>query len=277
MKNVAASLFLILFFVLNTMAQGGWTQGEGKYYVKTSFQTITSKVHFSQTGQETNNAEFGIHALGVYGEYGKTDKLTLLAFIPIFTSFNASKNTNTLENDVFENLTSLPLGDIDIGAKYALFKNKHIATAITGKFRLPLAGGEFNQGLTLSAGIPIANTPRFSTYTNFYGGANNRPSDFSDEWRYGAEFGIGYQNKIWLFLKQDNIKSFENVKVNPNSNTERVNVLYGNGYEISTVSAELSYFINTKFGVSVNYLNIFDGQLSLKGNTYTAGVFWNLR
>ena len=260
-----------------SFAQGGWTQGKNKYYVKAAFQTINSDTHFDQNGIETKNDDFGISSLGIYGEYGKTDNLTLTAYIPVFTAFNQPNQVTLPGSTIFENTTSLPLGDLEIGAKYKLFKNKHIATALTGKLRLPLGGGEFNQGLTLSAGIPISNTKNFSIYSNVYGGANNRPSDFSDEWRYGVELGLGYRNKIWLFLKQDNIKSFENVQTDLDSQNIRANELYGNGYGINTLSGELSYFITDTFGLSIHYLNVYDGQLSLKGNTYTGGVFWNLR
>ncbi len=271
------STFLIITtFINNTYAQSGWTQGEGKYYVKASLQSITSDTFFSQTGQQRQSDDFTITSLGVYGEYGKTDKLTITGFVPVFSSFS-DIDVNLPENDVFDDINSTALGDAELGLKYRLFKKDWIATAITGKLRIPTGGGEFNQGLTLSAGIPLFNFGKFATYSNLYGGANNRPSDFSDELRYGFEFGIGYNNKLWLFAKQDNIKSFDNVDIDLSSSEIGVNELFGNRYEVESISIELAYYITPKFGISLNYLNTYGGQLVLKGSTYNGGLFWNLR
>ncbi|MGY5351927.1 hypothetical protein ACXGQW_05110 [Wenyingzhuangia sp. IMCC45533] len=276
--KIFGTFIVLAFFVSKTNAQSGWTQGKGKYYVKAAFQSINSDRHFSQQGVETKNDDAGINSLGVYGEYGKSDKFTITAFVPIFTNFDTPEQSDdTPGNQVFENSNSLPLGDIELGAKYRLFKRDWIATAITGKLRLPLGGGEFNQGLTMSAGLPLIGFSKFATYANFYGGANNRPDDFSDEWRYGLEFGIGYNNKLWLFAKQDNIQSMDNVDIDPNPSRVNANELFGNGFETRSVNLELAYYVTPKFGISLSYLNTFDGQLVLKGNTYTGGLFWNLR
>ncbi len=269
--------FYYLFFTsILANAQSGWTQGEKKYYVKISGQNTSSNQHFNQVGELRSNDTFSIFALGAYAEYGKTDRLTLIGFVPVYTNFKQPKD-NSPNNAVFQNITSTALGDPEIAAKYKLFKNKWIATAITGKIRIPFAGGESNQGITLSAGFPLFRNADFTTYANIYGGANNRPKLFSDEWRYGFEFGIGYKNKLWLFLKQDTIDSFNNVAINTETERLRINELYGNRYETKTISSEIAYYIKPKFGVSFSYLNTFDGTLTLKGNTYSAGVFWNLR
>lgn len=277
MRNFKLLLFSIISTIsLSSYSQSGWTQEKGKYYVKISGQNTQSSKHFNQLGKTTKNSEFGIFSLGAYAEYGKTDKLTIIGFVPVFTNFNKSLSKQTNDN-VFENIESIVFGDPEISAKLKLFKTNRIATALTGKLRIPLGGGEANHGITLSTGITLFNTTNFSTYINAYGGANNRPKQFSDEWRYGFEFGVGYKNKLWLFLKQDNIQSFENVAIDSEEDLLRVNELYGNHYSLKSINAEIAYYLTPKFGLSFSYLNTFDGKLVLKGSTFNGGVFWNLK
>ena len=47
-KHLLIAFTATLLYTSHTNAQSGWTQGKGKYYVKTSLQRTSSDSHFSQ-------------------------------------------------------------------------------------------------------------------------------------------------------------------------------------------------------------------------------------
>lgn len=290
MKNRTFNIsILIVLFSANVFAGGGWPQPKGWGYFKLSQWWLISDQHYTDVGQIDPNTTNGLFNTSLYAEYGFTDRLTGVAYIPFFSRayFN-----NTVSGTMGE--VQIPgeainsFGDTDLGLKYALTFNKPVALSATLTFGLPLGNdnggmagalqtgdGEFNQLLQIDAGSGFQ-LGKISAYANVYAGLNNRTNGFSDEFRYGVEGGVTFaKNRFTAIGRLYGIKSFKNGDL-PAERSNSTSV-FANNSEHLTFSPELAYNINDKWGVSATYGIALSGRLIFASPSYSFGVFYKLQ
>lgn len=271
--------------ILPLLAGGGWTQLKHHGYVKTSAFYVSSDQHYTDVGLIDPNTTYKLFNLNIYGEYGLTDRLTLQGYFP-FISRSLFNNTvsGTTGETIFPGDVINSVGDLDVSFKYGLIQNKPwvlsamltlgIPTGISdGGYNgtLQTGDGEFNQMLQfdLSGGFSLGNA---SSWVSFYTALNNRTNGFSDEFRYGAEWGGQWINrKLLTVVRLYGVESFQN-----GSSTEAANStsLFANNAEHFTASVELGYQWNDHWGVSVNGAYALYGQLIFANPAYSGGVFY---
>lgn len=154
----------------------------------------------------------GLYTTSVYGEYGITNRLTGIAYVPFFvrSTLNEIKFKQTGNIIPGDELSSI--GDAELGIKYGLIKDKPVVVSASVMLGLPIgetAGGEsqilqtgdgeFNQMIRLDASHSFYPKP---FYVSAYGAFNNRTNNFSDEARFGIEFGATFKKFIPIFKPQ---------------------------------------------------------------------------
>jgi len=134
-KKIYLTIVLVALFSNAIFSQ--WTKGKGKGYYKLSAWNIRSDEHFTDTGKIDPNTTQGQFNLSFYGEYGVTDKLDVLLYLPFFSR---SYQNDVLSRTTGELLTSggaiNSIGDVDLGVSYSLFKNKNLALSTTLKIKI---------------------------------------------------------------------------------------------------------------------------------------------
>jgi len=294
------------FYLLSNIAHAGgaWTQGKGKAYFKLSEFWILFDEHFTGSGAIDANTTTGIFNTYLYGEYGLTDKLTLTTNAALFTSnFMRARRSSTgtllTQRDGIN-----ALGDIDLGVKYKLTSSTSpVAIAATLNVGLPTgrinAGrdnnlqtgdGEFNQQLQLDVGKGFQGKTN-AHYVNAYVAYNNRTGTedtfaerigrgvnlaredvFSDEFRFGMEYGIGMmERKLWVILRFYMLESLRN-----GDNFEQTTNIFANNTEYTGTSLEVSYYILEKLGVAANVGGAFRGEIIAASPSFDLGVFLDL-
>ncbi|MEZ4933631.1 MAG: hypothetical protein R2788_16105 [Saprospiraceae bacterium] len=290
MKNRIFNIsILLVLFTANVFAGGGWPQPKGWGYFKLSQWWLISDQHYTDVGQIDPNTTNGLFNTSLYAEYGFTNRLTGVAYIPFFSRayFNNTVSGTTGEVQIpGEAINSF--GDTDLGLKYALTLNKPVALSATLTFGLPLGNdnggmagalqtgdGEFNQLLQIDAGSGFQ-LGKISAYANVYAGLNNRTNGFSDEFRYGIEGGVTFaKNRFTAIGRLYGIKSFKNGDL-PAERSNSTSV-FANNSEHLTFSPELAYNINDKWGVSATYGIALSGSLIFASPSYSFGVFYKLQ
>lgn len=285
------SLFTVLALVLSfnfAFAGGGWTAKKGEGYYKFSQWWIVSDQHFTDAGLIDPNVTSGIFNTSIYTEYGFTDRFTGIAYVPFFSRATMNNQlSETTGNIITEGDAINSFGDTDLGIKYGILKNKRVALAASLTFGLPLGNssggregnlqtgdGEFNQILKLDAGIPFS-IGKIPSYANIYSGFNNRSNGFSDEYRYGAEFGMGLmKKKLWLIGRITGIESLRNGDLGNDINSTSV---FANNSEFTSYSLEAAYYINNKLGVSASFASAFRGEIIFASPSYSVGIFLDLK
>ncbi|MEO1052509.1 MAG: hypothetical protein AAFX87_17890 [Bacteroidota bacterium] len=261
-------------------AGGGWTEKKGKGFVKFGQSVIRSDRFFNPEGSITRIPTIGLYTTSVYLEYGFTDRLNLISYVPFFTRITQNEEVGRQSGRVigegdFEN----NIGDIQVGLKYGLIQNKSIVVSASLILGLPTGAdvggnsgilqtgdGEFNQLLRIEASRSFYPAPFYATVS---AGLNNRTNNFSDEYHFGLE--IGYtKNKFTGIFKLNGVESFKNGDALGSGG----NAIFANDTEFIAYGPEVAYSFNSNIGISAGALFSIRGEKILADPNYSAGVFF---
>ena len=215
-KKIGLTVFLIGMVFSNTFAGGGWTQEKGNGYFKLSTYFVKADSHFtSMRGELDPNATIGFLNTAAYIEYGITDRWTVVSNISLFArNYVNSQVSRTTGEVITPGEATNGIGDIDVAIKYGIYQSDRFVFAGTLLLGIPsgkigqgemgilqLGDGEFNQMIRFDASTPwkVKNSPM---YANAYVGFNHRTRGFSEEFRWGAEIGVGYNKRTSLDVCQ---------------------------------------------------------------------------
>jgi hypothetical protein len=272
---VIASIASIAF------AGGGWPQPKGHGYFKLSQSYLLSSKYFDGNGTVIDlTPSYGYFATSLYGEYGFTDRLTGIIYLPFFA--RAIKNELKFnQSGIFEPGDALnSFGDTDIAIKYGLIVNKPIVVSATILFGLPLGDngatnssalqtgdGEFNQMLRIDASHSF-HPKKF--YVSAYAAFNNRTKGFSDEVRFGAEIGLTL-DKFIPIVKLSTVHSLFN-----GDPSAPQNGVFSNNTEFISPSLEINYQVTEKIGISGSVATALAARNILASPNFGFGVYLKL-
>jgi len=285
MKKTYTFILLSLISIYTVSAQ--WTKEKGNGYYKLSAWYLEADQHYTDTGKIDPNATRGQFNINLYGEYGISNKINVIAYIPFFSRTfqnNLVSGTTKEVTDPGEAINSV--GDIDLGIRYGILQKPQFVLSADLLLGLPTGNdaggsdgsyqtgdGEFNQLLRASLGVPfnLGNTP---SYLKAFLGYNNRTQNFSDELRVGGELGVNLYKKLWLSGKINLVESLQNGSLSAqNSNGS----IFANNVEYLTVGAEANFYITQKLGVSLNYTSAVSGKIVYAAPSYSAGIFLDIK
>jgi len=268
---------IVLLISVNVFAGGGWPQPKGSGYFKLGQYGIVADQYFTPAGDIVDITTTGFYSTYLYGEYGVTDKLTAVVYFPFFSRSTLNRIESASGDLVQEGESVNSLGDTDVSLKYNLI-NKGIAVSAALTLGLPLGNpsggtsgllqtgdGEFNQMLSLEASKSFNSG---KTYVSAMLGFNNRTESFSDEVRYSLEGGINASD-WWFIVRMYGITPLKN------GNEEIIvnNGIFSNNIEYISLSPEVVYAVNDKFGVSVGAGFAFNAKRVLAAPAFNAGIY----
>lgn len=272
-----------------SLAGGPWTQPKGKAYIKLSEWWIVFDQHYTDVGKIDPNVTTGIFNTNLYGEYGITDKLDAIVNATIFSrNYMNNLKSKTTNEILVEGEDLNAIGDIDVGIKYGLSKtHSKIPVAASVYFGIPsgktsegtlknlqTGDGEFNQIIQLDAGKSFSVHEKISSYGSATIAFNNRTNNFSDEFRYGIEIGMGLmRQKLWVIGRMTGISSLENGST---AETTTSASIFANNTEYTSIGLELSYYISNKIGVSTSFAGASSGKIIAAAPSYSFGVFFDM-
>lgn len=288
MKKILFSLVLVASFSSIVFAGGPWPQPKGKGYFKLSEWWTVFDQHYTDQGLIDPNVTTGIFNTSLYAEFGITNRLTA-QFNGALLSRNFMNNlrSNTTKDIIVAGEAINSLGDIDVGLKYGLTKRGAqtpvslsvilglpTGTPVAGELNnLQTGDGEFNQIIQLDAGRGFS-LGKSAAYVSAYTGFNNRTNGFSEEFRYGFEFGVGLANeKFWLTTKLAGIESFKNGATAESITSTSI---FANNSEFTSLGIEANVFITKKVGISVGTAGAFRGEIIAAAPSYSVGVFYDM-
>lgn len=273
-------LFLVLAFFVSGVVWAGWPQPKRGGYFKLGQNGIISDAFYSPSGDITTIRTNSIFTTSLYGEYGITDRFTAIGYIPLFVRSTLAEVRFRQSGRVEPSEQLNAIGDADVGFKYGLLVNKPVVISASILLGLPLGetsggasgilqtgDGEFNQQLRVDVSHSFYPRP---FYASAYVGVNNRTRGFSDEVRWGAEFGYT-SPKIIALAKLNVVESLFN-----GSDAVASNGVFSNNTEYVSPTLEVAYLFNESFGLSVSAGYAFSGRNILASPNYGVGVFYKL-
>lgn len=278
------SLIIILALTSNAaLAGGGWPQKKGRGYFKLSQFLIISDQYYSPAGDILDIATASVFNTSFYGEYGLTDRLTAVAYIPFFARATLNEQVSGRDGRQLAPGDAVnSFGDTDLSLKYGLIVDKPIVVSAMLTLGLPLGNeaggdtqilqtgdGEFNQMISVEASRGLKKGRAWiSTLFAF----NNRSNNFSDELRLGLEVGHKLGER-WIV----NAKLLSVNSLNNGSDLETpTNGIFSNNIEYLAFTPEVAYQFDDKFGISAAVGTALNGRRVLASPSYSLGVFMNL-
>ncbi len=272
-------IYIVLSLITLQSFAGGWVQAKNGGYYQLSQRVLVADQIFKNWGEVIDFRTLSNYTTSFYGEYGLTNKFTVIANVPLFTrnTLNAEIDGNTGET-INEGLAKNGLGDVDLSIKYGVKTEGSFvwniglllgvptgSTDAKANLPMPTGDGEFNQMLKLEAGYGF-NSP---VYLVGGLGYNNRTKGFSDDVRY--DFEIGFAHKLLFRLKISGIKSTFNGDDNFSSTA-----LFSNNVEHMTYNPEIGYIKDDKYGFSIGMAG-GNGRNVHADPYYTLSLFYKMK
>lgn len=270
---------LILLFSVSIFAQSPWTKEKGKFYTQLSFSVIPNYNSVFGDPDFVTNGEITDRTLQFYGEYGLSNKISLIVSLPFkMISINDYENPAIdCGNNCFENFEESSLGNFEIGLKHNFYNKNWL---ISGQFSLEANTGSYNEVSGIRTGIDaytftpmlIAGKGFNNYYIQSYLGTKLRTNDYSSSLKIGGEYGYKVRENLWLIGFVDIEKSFENGDVKlPNINTQ--NSLYVNNQEYGVFGLKAIGEFSENLGITFGFPFAFFGNNVPKQATPTIGVY----
>ncbi|MBV6647774.1 MAG: transporter [Cyclobacteriaceae bacterium] len=272
-----------LLLSTNLLAGGGWTEKKGEGFFKLSQYNISASKFFDGNGDRASTPTINFYSTSLYGEYGITDKITGVAYIPLVTriTLNSVRRRQSGQFSPGDELTGI--GDPTIGLKYSLLKKGSLAASASLILGIPLGNdsggetgllqtgdGEFNQMIRTDLSYSLYPIPIYVTATAAF---NNRTKDFSEEFHYGFEAGYTFMEKLLLNLKIYGVESLRNGDPGGSSGQG----IFSNNIEYLSLTYEATFFITKNIGVSAAYGTATRAERILAAPAYQFGVFYALK
>lgn len=276
MKNLTKLIILLLS--ISAFSQSPWTQKKGKSYTQLSFTSIANYNALFGDPDYNTEREITDNTLQFFGEYGLSDKTSLLVNIPfkmIKTGDLTSPSITAIP--LTSSATESSLGNIEIGLKHNFYNKKWL---LSGQFSIEANTSSYDASSGIRTGydawsfspLLLAGRGFGKTYVQGFLGANIRTNDYSSNFRIGGELGRKLGKHIWLIGFVDVSKSLENGDiVLPAQN--RLTGLYVNDQEFGAFGLKAIGEFSDKFGLTVGYGSAFFGNNVAKQGALTFGLY----
>lgn len=280
MKNITKFLFLCIS--ISVFSQGPWTQEKGKLYTQLSFSTIPNYNELFGDPDYTISGEITDNTIQFYGEYGLSEKTTLLVNIPYkLITFNSTSTINCITTPCPDILNiqykENSLGNIEIGLKHNFYNKTWL---VSGQLSMEANTGSFDENSGIRTGYDaytfsplfIAGRGFSTSYLQTFIGSNIRTNNYSSNFKIGGEYGSKISKNIWLIGFLDISKSFKNGNiVLPVSNL--ATGLYVNDQEYGVVGLKAIGELSDNFGVTASLPAAFFGNNVAKQLAFSFGVY----
>ncbi len=285
MKKIVL-IVITLVTVQSISAQ--WAKGKGKGFYKLSAWYLNTDQHYTDTGEIDPNATRTQFNLNLYAEYGLTNRLDIVTYLPFFARVTQNNQVSGTVGTILQEGEAVnSIGDIDLGLSYNFYKTDGVTLASRIMLGLPTGensggsdgsyqtgDGEFNQYLSVLGGFSLK-LFELPAYAKTYLGYNNRTEGFSDELRYGIELGANLiRDKLWTLVRFDNVSSMKNGTLDA---TTAQGSIFANNVEYLGISVEASYYLSKKLGVSFNYGGAVSGRIIAANPSFSAGIFLDIK
>lgn len=270
MKSTIKILFL--FFFVSAFSQSPWTQEKGKSYSQVSFTTIPNYTALFGDPDFDTSGEITDNTIQLFGEYGLSDKTSLILNVPI-KLISINNNVTSLPNKFSES----NLGNIEFGLKHNFYNKKWL---LSGQFTIeantssytPISGIRTGYDAYTFTPLFLAGRSYEKTYIQGFIGANIRTNDYSSNFRLGSEVGHKISKRIWAIGFIDIVKSLNNGNIIlPIQNT--LNGLYVNDQEYGAFGLKGIFEFTDKSGAITSFGGAFSGNNVAKQAALSFGIY----
>lgn len=270
---------LFLLFDCNTLQAGGWTREKGKGYAQLGGNYIGYTSLFLN-GSGTLELPYTLtdFTLQGYAEYGVTNKLTVIGWLPYKIMQNPLRTDTTIATLPQSSSTLNAVGNIGLAARYNLARSGIFVVAAQVKADLPTAKYQSESGLRSGYdGLGVAPSLQAGAsgnrwYASAELGANLRTNSYSTQIFGSLEGGYKVAKPLYLGAVVELLNSLENGDY---ADGNSVNTgFYLNNQEFVSFGLKASANIVKGFGVNVWAFGAFSGSLVAKAPSIGGALYY---
>lgn len=251
---------------------GGWTQPKGKGYFKLSQQVIRAESLFTANGSKTEIPTVSGYTTSLYGEFGLTDRVTLVGYMPVYTHF-------AVDVEGFDSTTGV--GDWDAGVRIGILTKGPTVVSLQAMAGLPLGDsggdivlwtgdGEFNQHVSLQVGHSLYPAPAYLKGEIGYNNrksSDNRDDNYADELRYGLEAGSTIAERMGVSVWLRGVEALDRAddEFHPRNDSEYL-----------SFGAQLEFYVSPNAGISAGMSRFTRSHNLLDAPVWEVGLFLKL-
>lgn len=277
MLRTIALVFLGAALGAQTTALGqGWVQPQGGTYVKAGVHMMRANAYFERGGNEIDIPTLSDYVFNLYGEVGITDRITLIAYLPLVERITLARQVGkTTGFEFFPGDSATGPADFEVGARYGLVTGGPVVLSAgitlglptgdeTQEHGLVTGDGEFNQIVYVGMGYSFWPLPLYATGSAGY---NARYRGFSDEFLYRAELGGTWMGRLTTLVRAHGLLSMHNGNPGFVGGTAGLNA---NDQEYVVLGGEIGVELNSRFGLALGV------ERALRGERTLSAARWNL-
>ncbi|MGY0406756.1 MAG: hypothetical protein ACWIPJ_00140 [Polaribacter sp.] len=274
------TMLILLLITTTFVAQSPWTKEKGDLFFNLSYTTISNYNALfsdSKTGINRTDRKITDNTMQLYGEYGFSDKTTMIINIPLKLITNGDWNAafNPL-GPITDKGSKNSLGNIQLGIKHQFYNNGWV---LAGQFLTEFNTSSYDNTTGIRTGYDaftftsqfLAGKSFGKTFLQTHIGADIRTKDYSSNFKIGGEFGGKIAQNIWLIGYVDVVKSFENGNVMLPVNNLATK-LYVNDQEYGAYGLK-GILQFSDLGITAGFGNAFFGNNVPKKTAFTIGIF----
>ena len=273
-----SGLALLMLLLARPAFADGWPQRRGHGYYKIGFRMVRATHYYEPNGNRIGIPTLGDYTVSFYGEYGITDRITAIAYVPFFERITLNEQVGRNSGFVFSEGDAVNgIADPIIGARIGLAKVGATVVSASLRLGLPLGNddqpnglltgdGELNQLVSLEAGHSFYPRPAYASASV---GFHQRMKGFSDEIAYTLEAGYTVADRFTITARMRGIEPLRNG--DPNVGGQRG--LNGNDQRYLAYGAEFTYTHRGSYGLSLGFEGATRAQNVLSGTAFSVGLF----
>lgn len=261
MKAKNLSLLILLISQINLVAQSPWVKSKAKGYSHVSFGIIPgyNQIFEGNRNQITDlDRTITEYSLQSYSEVGLGKSWEIELNLPL----RYITQSNDLIND-----NILGLGNIEVGLKKGLI-NKKYALATTAQIGLPTGNTNssigFRTGYETTYGTLLMSLGRGfnKSYFYAYGGFALFGNNYSNDFRFGGEYGWHIKKRFWAILGFASRNTLKKTVVENDNNYDRTH-LYVSNQAFQSLFMKAIFEVSAKSGInfSMNLITLWANKL----------------
>lgn len=253
-------------------SQSVWVKTKGELYSQLSYNDISNyKRLFNKNGRDLFVSRFiSDKTIQLYGEYGFTNKLTIVGAIPI-KALKLSKLVSEYGSfPTIKEGSLIALGNIDFGVRYLLLRKKvNLTTQVQIGFPTSSSSYDSNTGLRSGINSFVINPSisigkgRGDWFLQGSVGLLLRTNNYSNGTKIYAEGGRKFFDHLWAIAFIDIVDSFEDGDLveSPKNIETSLNL---NNSEYKGYGMKLIVEVNDEFGLTAAFGGAFSAHLEAK-------------
>jgi hypothetical protein len=274
MRN--AVYIIIGFWAISSFSQSAWTQKKGEAYLQVSYSTIGDYSGIYGNADYASERKISDNTLQFYGEFGASEKTTLVLGIP-FKLLEAAALVTASANPVTTSGSKNALGNVMVGLKHRFPIKDWI---VSGQLTIEAETGTFDAQSGLRTGYdtwtltPTLNLGKSfkGLYVQGYTGLDVRFNGYSSNFKLGAEMGVRPVRPLLLIAYINSSISFRNGDIQL-SQSNLLTALYINDQEYVAYGMKAIGEITPNFGLLFGYAGALSGNNVPKREVLSFGIF----